>query len=392
MGNTFTDLGLSDELVKGMAKLGFAEPTEIQMQTIPTALTGENLVGQSATGTGKTFAYLLPLIAKIDVQKPQVQAIVLAPTYELAMQISGQLQLILEQSGVLVRSLALIGGANIARQIDKLKKKPQIVVGSAGRILELVKKGKLKLQQTKMLVLDEFDRLLDDQNQVSVAGVQKCLVKDCQYLLFSATAPEKALERAGFLAQPKIIKLTERAVLQATVENLYVLTPFRDKIEALRKLTKILDVKKGLVFVNRVYDLEKALAKFTYSGIRVASLVGSNDKMERKQAIENFRKGKIQLLLATDIAARGLDISGIDYVFNLDIPENEKVYLHRVGRTARAGADGAAISLVDQKEVEKIVAIEKKLRIKFKAKKMVQGELKDFLVRPSHEIVGNGSK
>ncbi len=392
MGNTFTDLGLSDELVKGMAKLGFAEPTEIQMQTIPTALTGENLVGQSATGTGKTFAYLLPLIAKIDVQKPQVQAIVLAPTYELAMQISGQLQLILEQSGVPVRSLALIGGANIARQIDKLKKKPQIVVGSAGRILELVKKGKLKLQQTKMLVLDEFDRLLDDQNQVSVAGVQKCLVKDCQYLLFSATAPEKALERAGFLAQPKIIKLTERAVLQATVENLYVLTPFRDKIEALRKLTKILDVKKGLVFVNRVYDLEKALAKFTYSGIRVASLVGSNDKMERKQAIENFRKGKIQLLLATDIAARGLDISGIDYVFNLDIPENEKVYLHRVGRTARAGADGAAISLVDQKEVEKIVAIEKKLRIKFKAKKMVQGELKDFLVRPSHEIVGNGSK
>jgi len=392
MGNTFTDLGLSDELVQGMAKLGFMEPTEIQTQTIPTALTGENLVGQSATGTGKTFAYLLPLIAKIDVQKPQVQAIVLAPTYELAMQISGQLQLILEQSGIPVRSLALIGGANIARQIDKLKKKPQIVVGSAGRVLELVKKGKLKLQQTKMCVLDEFDRLLDDQNQASVAGVQKCLVKDCQYLLFSATAPEKALERAGFLAQPKIIKLTERAVLQAKVENLYVLTPFRDKIETLRKLTKILNVKRGLVFMNRVYDLEKAMEKFTYSGIRVASLVGSNDKMDRKQAIENFRKGKVQLLLATDIAARGLDIIGIDYVFNLDIPENEKVYLHRVGRTARAGADGAAISLVDQKEVEKIVVIEKKLRIKFKAKKMVQGELKDFLVCPSHEIMGNGNK
>jgi len=387
MNENFLKLGLSDALVQAMDKMNFADPMPIQEQAIPQVLAGENVVGQSATGTGKTMAYLLPLVQKIDLTSPAVQAIVLAPTYELAMQISQQLQKLLELSELPIRSLALIGGANIARQMEKLKKKQQIIVGSAGRIIELQKKGKLKLQQTKTLVLDEFDRLLDDQNQESIAKVQQCLAKDCQYLLFSATAPGKSLDRANFMAKPQIIKVNDRTILQPQIENCYFIVDFRDKIEMLRKLAKILQVNRGLVFVNKAYDVETAMEKLLHSGLKVSSLVGSADKMVRQKAIADFTKGKVNLLLATDIAARGLDIPEIDYVFNLDLPENDKVYLHRVGRTGRAGAEGTAISLVDSKEIMKFVTIGQKLQVKFLPKKLVQGQVVDFIVRPPHQRI-----
>ena len=387
MSEKFLKLGLSEALAEAVEKMGFTEPMPIQEQAIPQALTGANIVGQSATGSGKTLAYLLPALAQIQPESPALQALVLAPTYELAMQISQQLQQVIQNSGLPIRSMALIGGANIARQIDNLKKKPQIVVGSAGRILELQKKGKLKLQQVKVLVLDEFDRLLDDQNQESVAKVQSCLDKQCQYLLFSATASGKALDRAQFLAEPKIIKINERTALQPQLENYYFIVEFRDKIDVLRKLTKTLAVKRGLVFVNKVYDVEKTIEKLAHQGISAASLIGSDDKMARKNAVADFAKGKVTLLLATDLAARGLDIPGVDYVFNLDLPENDKVYLHRVGRTGRAGAKGTAISLVDSKEIMKLVTIGKKLSVNFQAKKLLHGKVEDFIVRPQHKSI-----
>lgn len=387
MSEKFLKLGLSEALAEAVEKMGFTEPMPIQEQAIPQALTGANIVGQSATGSGKTLAYLLPALAQIQPESPALQALVLAPTYELAMQISQQLQQVIQNSGLPIRSMALIGGANIARQIDNLKKKPQIVVGSAGRILELQKKGKLKLQQVKVLVLDEFDRLLDDQNQESVAKVQSCLDKQCQYLLFSATASGKALDRAQFLAEPKIIKINERTALQPQLENYYFIVEFRDKIDVLRKLTKTLAVKRGLVFVNKVYDVEKTIEKLAHQGIAAASLIGSDYKMARKNAVADFAKGKVTLLLATDLAARGLDIPGVDYVFNLDLPENDKVYLHRVGRTGRAGAKGTAISLVDSKEIMKLVTIGKKLSVNFQAKKLLHGKVEDFIVRPQHKSI-----
>ena len=387
MSEKFLKLGLGEDLVQAMDKMNFIDPTPIQEQAIPKALIGENIVGQSATGTGKTLAYLLPLVQKIDVNSSAVQAIVLAPTYELAMQINQHLQKLLEMSALPVRNLALIGGANVARQIEKLKKKPQIIVGSAGRIIELQKKGKLKLQQVKMLVLDEFDRLLDDQNQESIAKVQQMVARDCQYLLFSATAPGKALDRADFLAKPQIIKVNDRAILQPQIENCYFLVEFRDKVEMLKKLSKTLAVKRALVFVNKAYDVDVALEKLIHGGMKAASLVGSSDKISRQKAIADFTKGNINLLLATDIAARGLDIPNVDYVFNLDLPENEKVYLHRVGRTGRAGAKGTAITLVDSKEITKFAAIGQKLQVKFLAKKLAQGQVMDFIVRPAHQRI-----
>lgn len=387
MNKTFLDLGLQETLIQAAEKLNFSEPTPIQQEAVPVILAGENIVGQSPTGTGKTMAYLLPLVQQIAPEKPFVQAVVLAPTHELAMQISRHLQQLLEVSRLPVRMLSLIGGANIARQMEKLKKKPQIIVGSATRILELQKKGKLKLQQTKLLVLDEFDRLLDDQNCEGVAKIQECLHKDCQYLLFSATAPGRALDRAGFLDKPKMIKITDTAVVHPQIENYYFIVEFRDKIEMLRKLTKLLPVKKGLVFINRGFDVETALDKVLHSGIKAGALISHQDKMVRQKAVMDFTKGKINLLLATDIAARGLDFPDVDYVFNLDMPEDAKTYLHRVGRTGRAGKSGVAISFVDSKEIVKFAEIGKKLEVKFMAKKLVQGEMVDFIVRPPHQRI-----
>lgn len=365
MTTSFSELGLCEELAAAMADMGFAEPTEIQQKAVPRALAGANIAGQAPTGTGKTFAYLLPLLQNIDPAGREVQAVVLAPTYELAMQIAEELRKLVEAGHLTVRSQALIGGANIARQMDKLKKKPQVIVGSAGRITELVHKGKLHLQQVKLLVLDEFDRLLDDQNQQSIADLVHFLPKDRQVLLFSATAPKKALERAGFLAKPEIIRSDLQGTSSLAIENLYVIVPFRDKIEMLRKLTRTLPVQRGLVFINKAFDAEQTLAKLRYDGIRAESLLGSADKMSRKNAVQAFRKGKIQLLLSTDLAARGLDIDGIDYVFNLDLPESGQVYQHRAGRTARAGAAGRAVTLVDLRETGKLAKLEQSLGIHF---------------------------
>ena len=365
MTNKFSELGLQAELAEAMEKLGYTEPTEIQKAAVPKALAGGNLAGQAPTGTGKTLAYLLPLVQGIHSESSHVQAMVLAPTYELAMQIAGELTKLIEAAGLPVRSQALIGGANITRQIDKLKKKPQIVVGSAGRMLELSRKGKLHLQQVQLLVLDEFDRLLDDQNQQGVTDIVRLLPQQRQVLLFSATAPKKAMERAGFLASPEVVQVKEAASVMPAIENLYVIAPFRDKIETLRKLVRTLPVQKGLVFVNRTFDAERTLEKLRYEGLQVESLLGNADKMARKNAVAAFKAGRLRLLLSTDLAARGLDIPDVDYVINLDVPETAQIYLHRAGRTARAGAMGRALTLVDYKEAQKLAQLEKKLSVSF---------------------------
>ena len=364
--NKFIELGLNEAMAKALAGQGIADPMEIQKLAIPKALAGDNFIGQAPTGTGKTLAYLLPALQQIDPAVRQAQVVVLAPTYELAMQITGVARDLVQAAELGIKLQGIIGGANIARQIDKLKDKPQLIIGSAGRIIELSRKGKLKLHQVKLLVLDEFDRLLDDQNLQATADVVRLLPKERQVLMFSATAPNKALERADFLEHPEHIIVKETAETLEARDNLYIMTPFRDKITMIRKLTNTLAVKRGLVFINRVYDAEKTLAHLQFDGIKADSLLGHSNKQARQKAIADFKSGKVQLLLSTDLAARGLDIPDVDYVFNLDLPESAQTYQHRAGRTARAGAKGAVITLADIKEAYKLEQLEKKLGITFR--------------------------
>lgn len=366
--NRFEALGLRPELAQVMEKQGMNDPTAIQQQVIPKILQGIQMVGQAPTGTGKTLAYLLPLLQMLDASLPQVQAVVLAPTYELGMQIARVAEQVIRLSGLALRSQALIGGANIARQMDKLKQKPQLIIGSTGRMLELSRKGKLRLAHVKTLVLDEFDRMLDDQNVPHLRDFLDVLPEESklQFLFFSATAPKKALERADFLNHPEVIRVKESPEELSRRAHFCCMVPFRDKAAMVRKLTRRLGVKRGLVFINRAFDAERTLSKLQYEGIRAGSLLGHSGKMERKQAIADFEKGKLQLLLSTDLAARGLDMEGIDYVFNLDLPDSAQLYQHRAGRTARAGASGTVITLADAREAVKLAELEKKLDIQIR--------------------------
>lgn len=360
---TFQDLGIAGSLAAALAAKGIAEPTPIQEKAIPELLAGHDIIGQAPTGTGKTLAYLLPILMGLDTSRREAQALILAPTYELAMQIAGEARQLNEAASLGLKIQGLIGGANIVRQIDKLKEKPQLIVGSAGRILELAHKGKLKLGGIRFLVLDEFDRLLDAQNAESMVDVVKLLPVDRQVVMVSATAPKKARDRASFLGTPVEIKVEQDAAGLAACEHYFVTVPFREKIERLRKLTRTLPIKRGLVFINKTFAAEQTLAKLRYEGLRVESLLGRDGKQARQSAIAAFKKGEAQLLLSTDLAARGLDIPQVDYVINLDLPESAQVYQHRAGRTARAGATGAAITLIDLKEAYKLEQLEKRLGI-----------------------------
>ena len=370
---TFKEMALGDRteaLAAALEQQGCKDPLPIQQEAIPKLLAGENLVGQAPTGTGKTLAYLLPALARIDAAKPQAQAVVLAPTYELAMQIARTAQELAQAAALPVRALGLIGGANIERQIEKLKKKPQLIVGSAGRMIELVHKGKLKLQDVSFLVLDEFDRLLDDQNLKNTVDFVNLVRRargeqPIQYAMFSATAPKKALERAEFLDHPAIIRVEGTAMASSNVEHLYVMTPFREKIAEIRKLTRRLGVKRGIVFIGKTFDAVRTLEKLRYDGIRAEALLGQQGKQARAKALQDFRSGKVTLLLSTDLAARGLDIADVDTVFNLDLPEDARTYLHRAGRTGRAGKAGRVITLADVKESLKLEKLSKSLDIEF---------------------------
>lgn len=383
MNTTFIELGLAPNLAAGLAKAAITVPTPVQQQVIPAALAGRDIVAQSPTGTGKTLAYLLPLLQRIDGAKRELQGLILAPTHELAIQIQRQIEKVTADAAMPILSTPIIGNANISRQIDKLKARPQIIVGSSGRILELTQKRKINPQTVTMLVLDEADRLLDEHNLPGTLAVLKTVRRERQVLLFSATITPEARERAArFLREPEFVAVAGQGPVAPLVEHLYVVADQRDKLETLRKLMHALAAQQALVFINRPYDIEQLVAKLEHHGWKAAGLHGSSGKLDRKKTLEDFRKGKIQLLVASDLAARGLDVPGIRYVINLDLPEDPQLYLHRVGRTGRAGEAGTAVSILTPHESGAVEKVERMLKIKVAAKELTHGRLSNPFVKP----------
>ena len=356
----FTSLGVPEHLTTPLAKRGITAPTEIQAALIPAAYAGENLIGEAPTGTGKTLAYLLPLLTRIDPAVRTAQALILAPTHELAMQIAAVARELIQAAGLPIGVQALIGGANIKRQIEALKKKPALIVGSAPRVQELHRLGKLKLTGVKVLVLDEFDRLLGKQHLDDVRALIRLLPPERQALLLSATAGTAAVRMAEELFAPRLIRVEST---NETYENYYDIVSFRDKIKAVQKLTRRLPIRRGLVFVGRSFDAEHALEKLRYEGIKAVALLGQERRDQRRAALDAIRAGRAEILISTDLAARGLDIEDVDYVIHFDLPEDVRTYRHRAGRTARAGKAGAVISLVDAKEVDKLKALAARMEI-----------------------------
>ncbi|SMC76673.1 DEAD/DEAH box helicase [Sporomusa malonica] len=379
MNTNFEQLGLIAPLVEGVSKAGISVPTTIQAEVIPAALAGKDIIGQSPTGTGKTLAYLLPLFQKIDSTKRETQVLILAPTHELAIQIQRQIELVAKNSGLPVTSAPIIGDVNILRQIEKLKEKPHIITGSSGRILELVQKKKINTQTIKTIILDEADRLLDERNANSVKAVIKTTQKDRQMLAFSATMPPAALNQVKELMNSpvEILSTQSKAENKPDIEHVYFVSDRRDKFEVLRKIVRGVNIEQALVFINRSDDVELTVDKLNYHGLTAAGIHGSFVKEDRKKAMDGFRSGKIQLLVASDLAARGLDIPGVEFVFNLDLPEDPEVYLHRAGRTGRAGESGVAISIVSPREAALIAQYEKVLQIKMLPKHITHGKVYD---------------
>ena len=378
MNQSFAELGIQGALVQGLAKAGITVPTQIQEEVIPEVLAGKDVVGQSATGTGKTLAFLLPLFQKIDHARRDTQAIVLAPTHELAMQIFREAQLLADNSGLPVTSAVIIGDVNIARQIDRLKERPHLLVGSSGRILELIQKRKINAQTVKTIVLDEADRLLDDNHRVSVAAIIKATQKDRQLLLFSATIPAAAMEKAlGMSNAAVVVTIAAPAAVPAEIEHLYFVVETRDKIEFLRKLLASLQVDRALVFVNTSIAIEETVAKLCHHGVAATGIHGSSVKKDRQGAMESFRDGRTGVLVASDLAARGLDIAGVRCVINLELPEDPQAYQHRAGRTGRAGATGMTLSIIDRAEEKRIAFLEKKLNVKILPKRLAFGKIID---------------
>lgn len=379
MINTFDTLGINAALIEGLKKQGITEPSEIQIQSIPFALQNLDVIGQAQTGSGKTLAFLLPLFQKIDSSKKEMQAIILAPTHELNMQIEAQIRLLAENSALPITSMSIIGDVNIKRQVEKLREKPHIIVGSMGRILELIKMKKISAHTIKTIVIDEGDRLLDQNNLQLVKDVIKTTMRDRQLMVFSATINEKTTNIAKDLMKDvELVKVEEKLTVNTNITHMYFVCEHRDKLEVLRKLVASINPSKAIIFLNNKEDLKRLTLKATHHSMNAYSIYGSAPKEERQRAMESFRNGKIQLLIASDLAARGLDVQGVTHIFNLDISQDSKDYLHRVGRTGRAGNTGTAISIVTEKELHLIKRLEKDFKIIIEPKDIRRGEIIDL--------------
>ena len=378
MKEQFNNLGLLPGLVEGLKKENIIYATEIQEKCIPAALNNKDIIAESQTGSGKTLAFLLPIFQKIDMDKREMQAIILAPTHELAMQIENVIKMLSENSGMDITSAPIIGNINITRQIEKLRVKPHIIVGSPGRILELIKKRKITAHTVKTIVIDEADRLLDENNIDTVKAIIKSTLKDRQLIIASATISKSAEATSkDLMKEPEIFKIEVLHKVSPNVSHVYFLSEQREKIDILRKLVRIINPEKAIVFINKSNEIQKTTEKLLFHGLKAEAIHGSLEKTDRKKAMDDLRTGKVQLLVASDMAARGLDIKGVTHIFNLDIPEDPTDYLHRVGRTGRVHEKGVAISLITEKEKECIKRYEKKFGITIEAKDMYKGNIID---------------
>lgn len=375
--NNFKELNLNENIISGLEKQGITIPTEIQAISIPEILNNRDVIGEAHTGSGKTLAFLAPLFEKIDTSKKELQVLILAPTRELVMQIEKQCKLLATNSELPVTALSIIGDVNMDKQVKKLKEiKPNIIVGSPGRVRDLILKKKIKAHTIKTIVLDEGDNLLDNTHAKTVGDIIKTTMRDRQLLIFSATVSGKALEIAkGLMKDPVIFKNEKKASLNPNIEHMYIEVDERDKPEVLRKLIAAVEPEKAIVFINRGYDVEMIADKLNYHHKNAFAMHKRITKEQRQQALESFRNGKINILVSSDISARGLDITDITHIINLDFPANANEYLHRAGRTARGSASGTTISLVTSKDFRALKMYGREFNINIKEKELSHGEL-----------------
>lgn len=358
---TFAEFGLEPKVLQAITELGFEEATPIQEQSIPLALTGSDLIGQAQTGTGKTAAFGIPLISKINREDEKILALIMAPTRELAIQVSEEIGKLSRFKGL--RSLAIYGGQDIGRQIRGLKKKPQIIIGTPGRLLDHINRKTIRLDDVQTVVLDEADEMLDMGFMEDIQTILKLVPEERQTMLFSATMPPNIQRLAQqFLNNPQHVSVIPKQISAPLIDQAYVEVPERQKFEALSRLIDMESPELAIVFgrtKRRVDELAEALQKRGYSA---DGLHGDLSQNQRDAVMRKFRDGSIDVLVATDVAARGLDVSGVTHVINFDLPQDPESYVHRIGRTGRAGKEGTAWSFVTPREMDHLHLIERVTR------------------------------
>lgn len=362
-------------ILKAWDKAGFEDLTTVQKKAIPVIEQGKDVIAEAPTGTGKTLAYLLPLLQNIDMERLHPQVLILASSHELVMQIHEQIQVWGEGSGI--RSTTLIGGANPKRQLEKLKKHPHVVVGTPGRVDELSKQKKLKMHEMKTIVLDEADQLMVLEHQAMVEEIVKRTLADRQLVVISATVSYDMEQLfMTWMKDPVLIRVDLSEENKPMVDHLYLVVEERDKLDTVRKVHRA-EEGKTLVFARDIGNLSVMAEKLQFKGVDVAVLHSDSKKQDRANAIRDFRSGKVSFLLATDVAARGLDIQDITHIFQLDVPKDVSQYVHRSGRTGRLGAttNGKVISIVTESESSKLRKIAKELSLDLQKIILYKGKL-----------------
>ena len=362
---TFAQFGLHPDLLQTTTELGFTEPTPIQLAAIPLLLSGRDLIGQAQTGTGKTAAFGLPLLQRITPRQKGVQALVLAPTRELAIQVAAAIGRYGQQRGITV--LAVYGGQSYQQQLRSLRQGVEVIVGTPGRLLDLVKQGSLDLGTVQTVVLDEADEMLSMGFIEDIELILDRIPTERQTMLFSATISKRVQGlSARYLRNPETVSITPKQLTGATIEQRYYLVNQQDKVAALTRLFEMETIDSALIFVRTRLGTGELANQLTSRGFAAEPLTGDLSQDARIQVLTRYRNGQVKVLVATDVAARGLDIDDISHVFNFDLPDDPEVYVHRVGRTGRAGREGIAISLLTPKDRWQLRRVEEYTRFKLK--------------------------
>ena len=352
----FAELGIEVPFLQALRKMQFVEPSDIQRQLIPVALSGRDLMGQARTGTGKTAAFGLPVLQQIN-PAGRLQAICLTPTRELAVQVAAEIGRLAEFAQL--RIVCVYGGAKVATQAHQLGRKPHFVVGTPGRVLDFLQRGVLQLNDVRFAVLDEVDRMLDIGFRDDIRTILGKITSKHQTILVSATIDSEIKNLARrYMTDPVEINVSQDRLTVDEVEQSFVTVEQHDKFRVLRLMLAQENPPICIVFCRTRHGARKLAKKLHESGIEAAEIHGDLIQSKRERVMERFRRHQIRVLVATDLAARGIDVSAVSHIFNYDLPEDPEIYVHRIGRTARMGARGVAVSLVTREEGKELTAIE----------------------------------
>jgi ATP-dependent RNA helicase DeaD len=358
---TFDSLGLSVPVLNAVREMGFVTATPIQAQAIPAALAGSDVIGQAHTGSGKTAAFGIPMVERLDPDGPGVQALVLCPTRELAVQVQEELTELGKHRGI--TAVSIFGGDSYKRQFAALQRNPHVIVATPGRLLDHCNRRSVKLDGVRIAVLDEADRMLDMGFAPDVERILKQVPQQRQTLLFSATVPDWVRRLAQrYMRDPVTVSVSSQPEVAPNVRQLYIQTTWADKVDVLARILDQPDVSMALIFVETKRNADILQVQLSRRGYEVAHLHGDLSQKDRDRSMVRFKDAHVKYLIATNVASRGLDIDDISHVINYDVPLSPEEYLHRVGRTARAGNHGVAVTLITPSEILKLRDVERMAR------------------------------